>query len=187
MKFTRVDAIKRVMRNAIIIGFALALTALGVAQAQDEASTPAYLGLSWADLLPDGEAERIAQLSQMQALQVGFNHFGTDRMPQIQTFNVVESLDGQRVRLGGYVLPFEFTRSGEINRFLLVPYIGACIHVPPPPPNQLVYVTADPVVEITGLWDPVFAEGIMRTTRNENNLGDTAYTLELISLTPYTR
>lgn len=148
-------------------------------------SSPAFLDLAWADLLPEGEIERIAQLQQMQALQTGFDHFGVEQMPQIQTFNTVDALDGERVRLGGYVLPFEFTGTREISRFLLVPYVGACIHVPPPPPNQLVYVTAETPVEISGLWDPVYAEGIMRTTRQDNALGDTAYTMELISLSPY--
>jgi len=168
-------------------GFALA-TPDAFARLQSEApSSPAYLDLSWADLLPEGEAERIAQLQQMQAIQNGFDHFGTDRMPQIQTFNTVEALDGRRVRMGGYVLPFDFTGSREINRFLLVPYVGACIHVPPPPPNQLVYVTADPPIAIQGLWDPVYVEGTMRTTRQDNELGDTAYTLELIEMSPYDR
>ncbi|MFW6413131.1 MAG: DUF3299 domain-containing protein [Oceanicaulis sp.] len=159
--------------------------AIADAEAQTENATPVYLDLAWADLLPEGEAERIAELQQMQAVQTGFDHFGTEAMPQIQTFNVVEELDGRRVRIGGYVLPFDFTGSREINRFLLVPYVGACIHVPPPPPNQLVYVTTEEPIVVDGLWDPVFAEGIMRTTRNDNELGDTAYTLELIELKPY--
>lgn len=163
---------------------ATAPAALAVTQA-DAPSTPAYLDLAWADLLPEGELERIAQLQQMQALATGFDHFGTDRMPQIQTFNVVEELDGRRVRLGGYVLPFDFTGSREINRFLLVPYVGACIHVPPPPPNQLVFVTTEEPVQVQGLWDPVYVEGVMRTARHDNELGDTAYTLELIAITPY--
>ena len=165
----------------------LAGAAASPSQAQDaeEMSSPAYLDLAWSDLLPEGEAQRIAELQQLQALQNGFDHFGTEAMPQIQTFNVVEELDGRRVRLGGYVLPFDFTGSREITRFLLVPYVGACIHVPPPPPNQLVFVTTEEPVEVSGLWDPVYAEGVMRTARHDNELGDTAYTLELISLTPY--
>lgn len=144
------------------------------------------LELSWADLLPDGEAQRIAEL-QMQYYGGGIDHFGAGPMAQIETFNVVEDLDGQKVRIGGYVLPLDFTGSRELNRFLLVPYIGACIHVPPPPPNQLVFVTTDAPVEVRGLWDPVFLDGVMRTQRHDNDLGNTAYTLELTALTPYRR
>ena len=149
-------------------------------------ASPVVLELAWADLLPPGELQRIAELQQMQALTTGIDHFGVEAMPQLQTFNVVEALDGRRVRLGGYVLPFDFNAERQVRRFLLVPYVGACIHVPPPPPNQLVYVTTDAPVAIDGLWDPVFAEGVLRTRRHDNELGDTAYTLELTRLRPYT-
>jgi hypothetical protein len=162
----------------------IAIGAAAPALAQDGPSSPDFLDLSWSDLLPEGEAQRIAELQQMQAVASGMDHFGIESMPQIQTFNTVDALDGQRVRIGGYVLPFDFN-GGEISRFLLVPYVGACIHVPPPPPNQLVYVTTAEPIEIDGLWDPVYAEGIMRTTRQDNNLGDTAYTLELDVIRPY--
>ncbi|MEQ8404058.1 MAG: DUF3299 domain-containing protein [Oceanicaulis sp.] len=169
---------------------ALALAAAPVAVlsapalAQTGPSSQEFLDLAWSDLLPEGEARRIAELQQMQAVASGIDHFGVERMPQIQTFNTVDALDGERVRIGGYVLPFDFN-GGEISRFLLVPYVGACIHVPPPPPNQLVYVTTSEPIEIDGLWDPVYAEGIMRTKRQDNELGDTAYTLELDTLRPY--
>jgi hypothetical protein len=177
----------RLLLSAIALTAAAGAPALALALAlsDDQASTPAYLDLAWADLLPEGEAERINQLMQLQALQQGFDHFGSDRMPQLQTFEVVDELDGRRVRIGGYVLPFDFTGSREISRFLLVPYVGACIHVPPPPPNQLVFVTTTEPIQVQGLWDPVFVEGIMRTQRHDNELGDTAYTLELIEMTPY--
>ncbi|WP_306015567.1 DUF3299 domain-containing protein [Oceanicaulis sp. MMSF_3324] len=179
------------MMRTTLLSALLAFSALAGAPeafAADRAeaqSTPEFLDLSWADLLPEGEAERIAQLQQMQAVQSGMDHFGAERMPQIQTFNTVDALDGQVVRMGGYVLPFDFTGSREISRFLLVPYVGACIHVPPPPPNQLVYVHAEEPIQIQGLWDPVYVKGVMRTDRHDNELGDTAYTLELTEIQPY--
>lgn len=168
-----------------VLLFALAGVSLGQTALAQTAQESGYLDLAWADLLPEGEAQRIMELQQLQALQTGFDHFGLEQMPQIQTFNVVEDLDGERVRLGGYVLPLDFSGAQEVSRFLLVPYVGACIHVPPPPPNQLVFVTTDVPVAVSGLWDPVFAEGVMRTRRQDNDLGDTAYTLELIQLRPY--
>jgi len=170
--------------SALVLAAASAAGFAPPALAQSGPSSTDFLDLTWADLLPEGEARRIAELQQMQAVASGMDHFGVDRMEQIQTFNVVDGLDGETVRIGGYVLPFDFN-GGEISRFLLVPYVGACIHVPPPPPNQLVFVTTDEPVEIDGLWDPVFAVGVLRTTRNDNELGDTAYTLELEQLRPY--
>ena len=47
-----------------------------------------------------------------------------------------KSLVDKEVKIPGYVLPLDMYGRG-VNTFLLVPYIGACIHVPPPAPNQL--------------------------------------------------
>jgi uncharacterized protein len=68
------------------------------------------------------------------------------------------ALDGRTVRLPGYLLPLEF--SGKlVSEFLLVPWVGACIHTPPPPPNQIVHVKTDAPVEYAGLFKPVWVTG----------------------------
>lgn len=169
----------RALLPCLVLAFALAAPPASAGNAGDARS------LTWADLLPEGESQRLARLQQMQAVEMGFDHFGTEQFPQIMSFAVVEELDGERVRLGGYILPFDFFSGGRVSRFLLVPYVGACIHVPPPPPNQLVYVETSEPIEVAGLWDPVFAEGIMRIQRQDTDLAAVAYTLELDSITPY--
>lgn len=73
---------------------------------------------------------------------------------------LVDSLDGKPIRMPGYLLPLDFFPDGQ-NDFLLVPYLGACIHVPPPPPNQIVFVrTAKPFV-VRELHTPVWVTGRM--------------------------
>ena len=73
---------------------------------------------------------------------------------------VDETLDGQEVRIPGYLLPLE-TTAGRVTEFLLVPYVGACIHVPPPPPNQIVHVKVlqKGGYKTTKLFDPVWVTG----------------------------
>lgn len=173
------------MTRVIALLMALGLATLTAPAHAEAGGSGDYRDLIWADLLPPGEAERIARLQQVQAVEFGFNHFGTDQMPQLRTFNVVEDLDGQRVRIAGFVLPFDFSASGQVSRFLLVPFVGACVHVPPPPPNQLIYVQAADGVAVQGMWEPVFAEGVMRTRRHNSDLADAAYTLELTGIEPY--
>jgi len=70
------------------------------------------------------------------------------------------ALDGKTVRLPGYVLPIEFNGK-QVTEFLLVPWVGACIHTPPPPPNQIVHVKTDKPLEITGQFDAVWVTGKM--------------------------
>ena len=88
----------------------------------------------WEDLIPEGHVQID---TQAQA-----NHEGSEQnwvQPDLDA-PVVKALDGQSVSLPGFVVPLEGD-SELITEFLLVPYFGACIHVPPPPPNQLVHVT----------------------------------------------
>ncbi len=145
--------------------------------------------LYWEDLLPEGEIERLNEL-YAAGPSIPMGHSPNDPMMstspnQIGTFNVVEDLDGKLVRIPGFVLPFEYSESGKISEFLLVPYFGACIHVPPPPPNQIVYVTSEKPADLGRQWNAVWAVGVMRTKKHLNNLGDTAYTLELQSWEEY--
>ncbi len=97
---------------------------------------------------------------------------------------VVGELDGQQVRLPGFVVPLEF-EGYEVSEFLLVPYIGACIHVPPPPANQIVYVTSDDAYPIEGLFEPVWVTGEISTNGFVNELGDAGYTIEASRIEPY--
>ncbi|MEM9014037.1 MAG: DUF3299 domain-containing protein [Pseudomonadota bacterium] len=157
-------------------------------------ATPAFSEepqtIFWEDLLPDGELERLEELYAAAPSMTMFGHSPDDPMAggmavQIGTFNVVQELDEKLVRIPGFVLPFEYVKSGKISEFLLVPYFGACIHTPPPPPNQLVYVKAEKPADLGQQWDAIWAIGKLRTQKNLNELGDAAYTLELIRWETY--
>ena len=72
-----------------------------------------------------------------------------------------EKLENKEVKLPGYVIPLDYY-GREINTFLLVPYVGACIHVPPPPPNQIVYVDSEKSWDAMEWWEPVFVTGTLK-------------------------
>jgi hypothetical protein len=73
---------------------------------------------------------------------------------------IVEELNGQRIRMPGYLLPLEMSDT-KVKEFLLVPYIGACIHVPPPPPNQIVHVNIAQKegYRVKTMYEPVWVSG----------------------------
>jgi hypothetical protein len=75
---------------------------------------------------------------------------------------VNETLNEQQVRLAGYVLPLEMDGL-KITEFLLVPYVGACIHEPVPPANQIVLVKFAQGIEVDGQFTPVWVQGKMNT------------------------
>ena len=79
---------------------------------------------------------------------------------QVRTTSLNEELNGKRVRLAGYLLPLDLSGK-EIREFLLVPYVGACIHVPPPPPNQIVHAVSEKPIKYTmdDMFRPVSVTG----------------------------
>lgn len=98
---------------------------------------------------------------------------------------VVPALDGQAVRLPGFVVPLEL-ESESVGEFLLVPYYGACIHVPPPPRNQIVYVVAPPGKEYRGgVFDTVWVSGILKVESQSSDMGEAGYRLDAREIAPY--
>ena len=102
--------------------------------------------LQWSDLIPPGAPPppppvALHDLSQLaDALEA---EAGPAAMQQSPAAPVVEALDGVQVKLPGYIVPLDMSEEGRVTEFLLVPYFGACIHVPPPPSNQIVHATSE--------------------------------------------
>ena len=90
---------------------------------------------------------------------------------------VVTALDGKRVRIGGYVVSLDFDAT-RVKEFLLVPFVGACIHVPPPPANQIVYVKSEEGFEVSGMFEPVWVTGTLKVTTAFTGLAEAGYSLE---------
>jgi hypothetical protein len=97
---------------------------------------------------------------------------------------VVSALDGVRVRLPGFAIPLE--SDGQLaSRFLLVPYYGACIHVPPPPANQTVLVEAPAGARIQRAFAPVWVTGRLTVQRADTDFARAGYTLIATDVSPY--
>ncbi len=151
-----------VTRRGVLVALALAALLPGRPL---HAAQPLTLG--WKQLVPAGftreKARRgiVFDASSLYGLRY-----------EAKYFPLVEALDGREVRIPGYALPLEFDGSA-VTQFMLVPYAGACIHVPPPPPNQIVLVRFEKGYKSVGLFVPVWVTGRMRT-----RLG--SYALELV-------
>ena len=105
---------------------------------------------------------------------------------------VVDALDGQLIRMPGYALPLEFDGTA-ISEFLLVPYVGACIHVPAPPINQTVFVSLNKSYKTKSLYEPVWITGRLKVKTTNKSLSyvdgsavvESGYALEGIKIEPY--
>jgi hypothetical protein len=111
------------------------------------------------------------------------NHDG-DAPEQMVSGTVRQDLNGALVQIPGFVIPLEGDNT-KVTEFLLVPFLGACIHVPPPPPNQIVYVKYQGGAPVNGLWDLVLITGTLKTEGVSSGLGETGYLLEGIAIEKY--
>jgi uncharacterized protein len=143
--------------------------------------------IGWEDLMPPGEEERLAEMYQarMTSLYSVMEGSAGDTMVQIGTFNTVKELSGKKIRIPGYTVPFDFSEGAQIKEFLLVPYFGACLHSPPPPPNQTLFIKTDKPIKITDLAQAVWIEGTITAETQESDLADAAYTIKMSRIEEY--
>lgn len=102
----------------------------------------------------------------------------------LDTAPTVDALDGEAVRMPGYVVALEQGKEG-LTEFLLVPYYGACIHTPPPPANQIVHVVSRKPVKGFQTMSAVWVQGKLRTAREKTSMGVSGYSMELARIEAY--
>ena len=138
-----------------------------------------FIDLGWKDLVPEG------QTTIPPMLQGLIDH---DQAPlssqQPASSGVRTEWNGQIVRLPGFIVPIDYSGTG-VTAFILVPFVGACVHVPPPPANQLVFVTTPKPYESSGLFEPVNVIGMFGVSSLSTQLADIAYALSADQIEPY--
>ena len=131
-------------------------------------------------------------MKSMEAINLGAMNDGDPRAQKAleqmrEAWNnapVSSALNGTRVRIAGFVVPLEGQR-GEVSEFLLVPYFGACIHTPPPPPNQIIHVNPAQPLKSEAASEAVWVSGILETVRSETGMGNASYRMRGVTVTPY--
>ena len=162
--------------------------------------SPTFKTIEWNDLIPEedlnvlmnppgyiDDLEDTAFDDDISAqLTINVDSAANDRYQQaLVSTNIIEEMNGLSVRIPGFVVPVEFDEE-SITEFFLVPYFGACIHSPPPPPNQIMYVHAPKGLKLDTLYDPFWISGKLSTSLVENYMATAAYSLKMTSYEAYT-
>jgi hypothetical protein len=168
-------------RLLVVLAVVLAggLVAVG---ARSMSGARSWTDITWEQLLPEaakaggvaGALSGVVLHGQLQGLQ--------SLAPE--NLDLVDTWAGDRVRLPGYVVPLDFEGS-RVTGFLLVPYMGACIHVPPPPPNQIVYVHTREPIEIDEIFEAVYATGTFEADVISTELAQVGYRIIDATVEPY--
>jgi hypothetical protein len=151
-----------------LITLALASAALPSAAL---AKTPTEI--TWDDLIPPGvpysEIVAAGEMDETNDIwQPIFDENATKLNPV---------LDGAYIKMPGYIIPIDQSTDG-VTSFVLVPYVGACLHTPPPPANQLVFVTTNKPWPSDNLWDAVWVTGQMQHELQSTEVAETGYLLK---------
>lgn len=169
--------------------------------ASDKKKDSPYETVEWLDLMPEDDLDTLLnppeyineivegseddQISnQMQNAIVAASD---DRYQQaLVSTRVVKEMDGALIRIPGFIVPLEFSSEQVTTEFFLVPFFGACIHAPPPPPNQIIFVSYPKGVQLGSLYTPYWLSGKLKASLVENDMATAAYTLELENVTEFT-
>jgi len=131
-----------------------------------------YKEVSWDDLMP---TNWVPSAPEDQAFFEGQTLDGDIiELPKSDFAPIVKTLDTQRLKLPGYMIPIKFNDS-SVSEFLLVPYVGACVHTPAPPANQIVYVSLKQPLLTEDLWAPVWVSGIMKAQMSMTQYATAGY------------
>lgn len=141
-----------------------------------------YKEVSWDDLMP---ANWVPSIPEDEGFFEGETYDGiTVELPKTELAPIVKALDKQKLKLPGYIIPIKFNTS-SVSEFLLVPYVGACIHTPPPPENQIVYVSLEKPLETQDLWAPVWVSGTMKAQLSMTKFATAGYHMTGAVTEPY--
>jgi uncharacterized protein len=150
--------------------------------------------LEWTDLMPKGynpddlleEYQKKYNIDELSDDDPVVKEMMKKMDAMLKASPLNTELSGKYIKLPGYVVPLE-TDGQKSSEFLLVPYFGACIHVPPPPANQTVYVTTEDKkgATIRKLYDVVWVTGVIDVSKKTTDLADAGYTINASKVEPY--
>ena len=142
--------------------------------------------LTWSEMIPPDAPAEVPDMAPMHDLsQMGDMEAAPAAKQDLPNAPVVTSLNGQLIRLPGYIVPLEVNEAGRTTEFLLVPYFGACIHVPPPPSNQIVHVTSKEGVQVDELYLPYGSVGAVQVKASTSELADAGYQMDAQKIVVY--
>jgi hypothetical protein len=167
-------------------------------QASDNSfNRESYPDIEWEALLPESEKALIGRQAtepstsseiplHEQVFQSIKRTFDSNYQQALVSTNTVAALNNTPVSLNGFIVPVEANAEREITAFFVVPYFGACIHYPPPPPNQIVFIDLGAVglggIDIQQAYT---FSGMLTTGLYEDPQGTSAYILDAVHIAKY--
>ena len=165
----------------------------------DARKSDAYQEIEWINIMPEDDLAALMNppdyINQIADGSADDNMDTLNKLAegneQVQRFQealsstrIVEDYLEKKIRIPGFIVPLE-GEDQTITEFFIVPFFGACLHLPPPPPNQIIHVKYEQGVELTNLYDPFWFEGTLLAKMISNDLGASAYGMDISGVFPF--
>ena len=141
------------------------------------------LSVEWTDLLSQSDLEAIMNPPEMSHDLYGWqeqldnNPEATAYNDALQSYNVNPDLVNKRIMIPGFIVPTAYNEERKITEFFLVPFFGACIHLPPPPPNQIIHVSYERGLTLGNFYDAHVVHGLLTSEVINTDIANSAYKL----------
>ncbi|WP_102796735.1 DUF3299 domain-containing protein [Bowmanella denitrificans] len=163
-----------------------------------------YRTIEWDALLPEQDlkafneappinhgdetyAVPLADQSEADSIQQQIDEIKRQRVKEaLASTRIRAEFNQQKVRLAGFVVPLEYHADQSVQSAFLVPYFGACIHIPPPPPNQIIFLRFPAGYQVDDIYQAYWISGQLSTELMENDVATAAYQMQVAQLRPWT-
>lgn len=154
-----------------------------------------YQTIEWVELMPESDLEallnppdyitKIEDGSSIDQISSPLKQAQTDPTADdpyqqaLTSTRIKPEMNKQMIRLPGFVVPLEHNDRQQVIQFFFVPYFGACLHLPPPPPNQIILVDYPDGMPLHDLNRPYWISGQLTIRLTENDTATSAYALNM--------
>ena len=155
-----------------------------------------YQEIEWIELMPETDLEALLNppeyilsveegtaedsIDSIKTREMDNGSVGqSDYEKALISTDIIEGMDGKYIEIPGYIVPVSFDDAQIVTSFFLVPYFGACLHMPPPPPNQIIYITIEDGFKLEDFYEPVIVSGKLSVSLFEDAIASSAYTMTM--------
>lgn len=172
-------------RISLLIALSLCFLA-PVANSQDE-----VLAVEWVDLMSQPDLDAILNAPQLShdmyswQEQLEGDPEGEAYLQALKSFDVNPDLVNKRIMIPGFIVPTAYNDERKVTEFFLVPFFGACLHLPPPPPNQIIHVSYERGFTLDNFYDAHVVHGLLTSEVIRSDIAESAYRLEAEGVSIY--
>lgn len=189
----------RLTNSRSILVTLLAAFCISASTATAVAEETTYKTIEWTDLMPQDDLDALMNppeyLNEIadgsledqinSQLKGAMTEDDSRYQAALASTRIKPEFNNQKVRIPAFIVPLEYDEAQQVTQFFLVPYFGACIHVPPPPPNQIIFADHQQGMSLPALYDAFWITGTLKTAMTENETATSAYSIDIDGIKPY--